>query len=121
MSSQQMVSSKITLVALSALLAYLGIAKFRQYQNQRQVEKQEQSLELQANALQSQNDKLSQQLQSVNSADYKEQVARELLGYKKQGEVVYGFSDAPATESQGQNSPAVTNNAQKWWSYFFGN
>jgi len=119
MYSKKVLSSKIILVALSALLAYLGILKFKQYRSQLQIAQQVQSLQQQANDLKTQNDKLGQELQSVNSTDYKEQVVREQLGYKKQGEVVYKFSDAPVAESQPQSKTTETSNFSKWWSYFF--
>ena len=116
MLSKQNLSSKFAIFCLVVLLAFLGNLKFRQWQSQRQIEQQMQSLEDQAGALQNKNKELSNSLEYLSSPSFKERVAREQLNLKKDGEQVYSFSDAPA--SQASDAQKVSN-AKKWWDYFF--
>ncbi len=119
MPSKQILSSTVGLIALTLLLLFLGDLKFRQYQSQKIVEAQTQSLQQQADALQKQNDQLNQSLQYLNSPDFKEQVARQQLNYKRQGEVVYGFSGSGTQAIQSQQAAPAESDSQKWWNYFF--
>src|SRR6185295_6005726 len=94
--SKKNISSKFALFCMLLLLLFLGDLKFRQWQSQRQIEKEKQALETQAAALQKKNDDLSSSLQYLSSPSFKERVARQQLDLKKEGEQVYSFSDAPA-------------------------
>ncbi|HYV33669.1 MAG TPA: septum formation initiator family protein [Candidatus Limnocylindria bacterium] len=118
MLSKQKISSKIAIVALLGLALFLGDLKFKQWQSQREIEKQAQSLVAQTDALQKKNDQLNQSLQYLNSTGAKEHVAREQLGYKKNGEVVYGFINVAPNTQDSQAAPKQ-DNVQKWWDYFF--
>lgn len=117
MLSKKNLSSKFAVFCLFLLLIFLGDLKFRQWQSQRQIDLQKQSLETQASALQKKNDDLAQSLEYLSSPSFKERVAREQLNLKKDGEQVYSFSDGPAA-SPGSGQDKVSN-AQKWWDYFF--
>jgi cell division protein FtsL len=117
MLSKKNLSTKFALFCLLLLLLFLGDLKFRQWQSQRQINQQKQSLEGQANELQQKNDELTQSLQYLSSPSFKERVAREQLNLKKDGEQVYSFSDGPT--SQPQSAQDKTSNAKKWWDYFF--
>ncbi len=120
MVSKQALSSKIAIVGLLGLLVFLGDLKYKQYKAQQQIEQQTASLQQQADSLQKKNDELNQSLQYLNSPDFKESVARQDLGLKKSGEVVYSFSNAQGGGSpQTQQAQTGASNFQKWWGYFF--
>ncbi len=112
------ISSKIAITALFVPLIFLGNIKFKQWQKQLQIAKAKQGLEEQADALEKKNRELSQSLRYLNSLSFKERVAREQLGLKKQDEQVYLFSEAPqvlgAVDSKQKQS-----NWKKWLDYFF--
>ncbi len=118
MLSKQAISSKAAILGLILLLAFLGFSKFRQWQHQREITKQKQTLVAQVEAQQKKSKELEQSLQYLNSPNFKEAVAREQLGLKKEGEQVYSFVDA-----QGGTVTTTTNekngNFIKWWDYFF--
>lgn len=114
-------SSKITIIGLCLLLIFFGDLKFKQYQNQRQIEQQRQSLQKQADDLQKKNNDLTQSLQYLNSDSFKERVARQQLGLKRTGEQVYAFTNAPAPAPADSNTQSSGGNLKKWWDYFFGN
>lgn len=121
MLSKQTLSSKITIAALLFLVVFLADLKFKQWQKQRQIEAEKQSLQRQADALQKKNDDLSQSLQYLNSPSFKERVAREQLDLKKAGEQVYSFSDSPQVAGAFSEPASGTGNIKKWWDYFFAN
>ena len=114
-------TANLTLILLAILLAVLGNLKYKQYQSQRLIAIEEENLQQQADTLQKQNDQLTQIFQKINSSDFKEQVARQQLSYKKQDEVVYGFSLGSAQAGQGGPSESAKSNFRKWWDYFFLN
>ena len=117
MLSKQTLSSKITLIFLALLLIFLAESKYRQWRSQKSIEAEKQNLQQQADALDKKNQELSQSLQYLNSASFRENIARQQLGLKKQGEQVYSFNDAPATDQTSASSRQ--NNPKKWWDYFF--
>ena len=118
MLNKQALSSKIAICGALVLLLFLSDLKYKQYKAQTEIEKQKQSLQAQADALQKKNDDLNQSLQYLNSASFKERIARQDLGLKKQDETVYSFGDAPAPSAPSQEQPKPSN-IQKWWNYFF--
>ena len=121
MKPKVLLSSKITIITLLALLLFLGSLKYRQWQGQQAIENLKISLEQQAGAAEKKNQELQQSISFLNSADFKERVARSELNLKKDGELVYNFS--PVSENSnsqaGAAAPSQTN-PQKWWNYFFG-
>jgi cell division protein FtsB len=119
MFSKQSLSSKIALCGLLALLVFLADLKYRQFKAQNEIASQEQSLQAQADVLQKKNDELNQSLQYLNSPDFKERVARQDLGLKKQGETVYNFGDPPPASNALANGEPKLSNLQKWRDYFF--
>lgn len=108
------------MVVLVVLLAFLANLKFRQYREQRAIEKLKNDLLEQQAALMQKNQELSNSITYLNSDEFKQQVARQQLNLQKNGELVYNFTKknvqltATPTEQQTQQS-----NAQKWWNYFF--
>lgn len=112
-------SSKIFITVLVILLALLVNVKYKQYRGQRDVEKLKSDLRAQAAAHEQKNQELTESLAYLNSESFKEQAARQQLNLKKEGEVVYSFSD-PALETVEAKKPETkTSNSQKWWDYFF--
>ena len=64
------------------------------------------------------NKDLAQSLQYFSSDSYKEKLAREQLGLKKEGEIVISFPaniNPPNDNSQAEE----LSNPQKWWQYLF--
>ena len=120
MVTKQNLTSKFAIFALLVLAVFLGNLKFKQFKNQVEIEKKTQSLQQQADALQKKNEDLSQSLQYLNSPSFKERVARQQLNLKKDGEMVYGFTENGSSTSEGQIA-VKTSNAKKWWDYFFTN
>lgn len=119
MLNKKLLSSKITLLGLVVLLAFLTNWKYKQLKNENQIEKQKQSLELQADQLQKKNSELTKSLEYLNSASFKESAARQQLDLKKQGEQVYTFSDAQVNPSRPIQNASPSGNAKKWLGYFF--
>jgi cell division protein FtsB len=115
---KQALTTKVAVFGLLALLLFLGDLKYKQWQSQKEIEKQKQNLLAQADQLQKKNDELNQSLEYLNSESFKERVARQQLNLKKQGETTYSFGDAPAPGGSNSSQPRVKN-AQKWWNYFF--
>ncbi|MDR3642959.1 MAG: septum formation initiator family protein [Candidatus Doudnabacteria bacterium] len=119
MFTKKTLTARASLIFLALLLCVLADLKYRQYQNQAAIKKQVDELSQQAAALDKQNSQLSDLLGKINTSDFREQVARQQLNYKKQGEVVYGFSGDPGgSPAAGQSAPAQSD-FRSWWSYFF--
>jgi cell division protein FtsB len=119
MFSKQALSSKITVAALFILLVFFAQLKYRQYLSQRQIETQKQTLLAQADSQQKKNNDLNQSLQYLNSSSFKEQVARQQLNLKKDGETVYTFGSPVGQSLPSASSEGPASNAKKWWDYFF--
>ena len=120
MKPKQLLSSKISIVGLVVLLALLTNLKYQQWKSDSGVQKLKQDLEQQLSAQQKKNQELSDSLSYLNSDDFKEQAARQQLNLKRDGEVVYDFTQADQGPAPGQAQQVQTGNPQKWWKYFFG-
>ena len=119
MFSKITLSSKLTIVLLLILAVFFADLRYKQYQQQKAIGAEEESLTQQADALQKKNDDLNQSLSYLNSDSFKERVARQQLDLKKDGEVVYNFSTAANTTTTVPLAQANTkSNTQKWWDYF---
>ncbi len=120
MTSKQILSSKFALGLLIVLLAILANSKYKQWQQARSIEKLKQDLLKQADVQQKKNQELTQSISFINSDNFKEQVARQQLNLKKDGEVVYNFTEGtPTTTPAVAGASIAATNPQKWWSYFF--
>lgn|SRR3989338_6020913 len=112
-------SSKIVLLGLVVLLGFLGSLKYRQWRDQKSIEKEKQSLQQQTDALEKKNKELENSLSYLNSSGFKERIARQQLNLKKTDEVVYGFSENGGNGDGGTgNSNDKVGNLAKWWNYF---
>lgn len=123
MSYKRLLSSKLVIGLLVILLAFLGNVKYRQWKIKQAIEKEKQDLSQQAANLEKKNTELSQSLSYLNSGGFKERVAREQLGLKKDGEQVFDFSSAgaPPADQAGTAGAGGQSNFQQWLNYFFGN
>jgi cell division protein FtsB len=123
MPSKINLTSKLTLGLLALLLIFLGRLKYQQYKNQQAIDREKQRLEQQISSLGKKNQDLSDSLSYLGSADFKERVARQQLNLKKDGEVVFGFSDNAAQAQSGalDSGQNAGPNYEKWIEYFFGN
>jgi cell division protein FtsB len=122
MHPKQIASSKIVVALLVVLLAFLTNIKYRQWREEQSVNKLRDDLLQQAATQQKKSQDLNNSLSYLNSNDFKEQVARQQLDLKKNGELVYNFTqnDATVNTSKPTQSTSKTNQ-EKWWQYFFGN
>ena len=115
-------TSKLTLLLLLGLAIFLGNIRYQQWKNQRAIEQEKQQLQDQVAAMSKKNQELSDSLSYLNSTDFKDRVARQQLNLKRNGEVVFGFTDAPPLTSPSASPVRVsgTSNYEKWLEYFFG-
>lgn len=114
-------TSKITLVLLLGLFVFVGKIKYQQYKSQKAIDREKRGLQQQISDLEDKNQNLSQSLTYLGSDDFKERMARQQLNLKKDGEVVFGFRDNPAQNSDNDSQDGSTApNYQKWIQYFFG-
>jgi cell division protein FtsB len=122
MTSKQILSSKFAVGLLIVILAFLVNSEYKQWRQTQAVKALKNDLLKQANLQNQKNQELADSINFINSDDFKEQVARQQLNLKKNGEVVYSFTpdqdEATGTE---QNTVAVAavSNPEKWWHYFF--
>jgi cell division protein FtsB len=121
MINKQALSSKITIVGLLILSAFLADWRYKQWVGEKIIQAKKQDLQQQADSLQKKNDELTQSLQYLSSDSFKEGVARQQLSLKKQGEQVYTFVDAAQTGQPQAPASSGGGNAKKWLDYFFGN
>jgi cell division protein DivIC len=120
MITKQTLSSKIAIVGLLILMVFLAELKFRQWKSQKQIETEKKNIQQQTDAVQKKNNDLNQSLEYLNSSNFKERVAREDLGLKKQGEIVYSFGNTSPQDNTIQSQQVTyDSNTKKWWNYFF--
>ena len=117
MNYKSLLSTKLAVVLLLGLVVFLANLRFQQWRAQRAIESEKQAIAAQAETLEKKNRDLNQSLSYLNTPDFKERVARQQLNLKKNGEVVYSFSEDQASSSPTQTKTA-SNNFQKWLEYF---
>jgi cell division protein FtsB len=121
MFSKITLSSKLTIALLVLSLALFGQLKFKQWKSQKAIEAEKENLYRQQQQLSKKNEDVNASLEFLKSADFKEKVARQQLNLKREGEVVYTFSEyqeAGAGQASAA-SPSKGSNIRKWWDYFF--
>lgn len=82
---------------------------------------EKEKLAQQMRSLQQKNQELSQSLSYLNSTSFKERVARQQLGLKKEGETVYNFTASGGKTLEEPSEQNERGNFEKWVEYFFGN
>ena len=122
MTYKQFVSSKIVIALLASFLLFLCYLKWQQYKSERAVDAEKQSLISQERSLEKKNDDLNQSLSYLSTPEFKERLARQQLNLKKDGEVVYNFSEK-TNEPDSTATPVSQDsgsNFKKWVNYFIG-
>lgn len=122
MNKKKILSSKATVVLLAVLLVLLGNAKYKQWKNQQNIEKEKLNIIAQAEQLEKKNAELKESLSYLDSVNFKERLARQQLNLKREGEVVFNFSEVSGVQdgldAKKRNNK---NNLQKWLEYFTSN
>ncbi len=112
-------SSKPFVALLVILLAVLTNLKYKQFKGQQQVEKLKNQIRDQAAQQEQKNKDLIESIAYLNTESFKEQAARKQLNLKKEGELVYSFSETRGEIIQTSPVGADVSNPRKWWNYFF--
>jgi cell division protein FtsB len=106
-------------VALVTLLFILmGAAFLTQVVPYRQIldsRNQVQTAREQLAALESENEVLSADVASLNTPEEIERLAREKLGYVREGEVAYVVLDPPGAEASAEPVPATDDSSDRTW------
>ncbi len=116
----KLLRSKMILLALAALLVFLGQLHLAQWQREREIDKLIAALTEQEQQLGQKNQQISDSLEYLQSPDFKERTAREQLELKREGEVVVRFQDQPQVLGAETASPEEPRgNLEKWLAYYF--
>lgn len=120
MNYKKILSNKFVFFLLIIVLASLGGLKYKQWQHQRAIDAEKQSLIEQTNKLEQKNQELKDSLAYIGSQDFKEKIARQQLNLKKQDEYVFNFSDnlVNGTSTDDLVVQVKKPNYQKWVEYF---
>jgi cell division protein FtsB len=111
-------------------LLFLVVIEYKQFRMRHTVQQEIADLSRQADQLQKNNQDLQSFVAYLQTDSYKQKAAREQLSMKKDGEVVYSFTDSANADGQVQgtitNQAATTasqnkaeSNTRKWWNYLF--
>ena len=114
----QIFHSRLFLGAVLIVLLVVFGLELNQWQQRRKVDAEIRHLQEEQAALEQRNNALQQSLQYFSSDTYKEKLAREQLGLKKEGEIVINFPPGGVADSGGKEA-TPSNNLQKWWEYIF--
>lgn len=112
----------IVLIGLICLAVFFGKVHFEQWEKRKQINNEIEALLSQERQLQQKNKDLSESLSYLTTSDYKEKIAKEQLHLKKDGELVYNFTEPQPTNNQNNQtnkSSSPGSRAEKWWLYFF--
>ena len=111
--------SKIFLTGVIIVLLGVFALELNQWQQRRKIDAEIEHLRREQADLESRNSALQQSLQYFSSDSYKEKLAREQLGLKKEGELVINFPSGGIPVSAPQEEAKPQTNPQKWWTYIF--
>lgn len=87
------VTKRFFVVTFCALLLYVGVTFFIQQQELNRLKAEQQELQQQTEDAAMEKDKLQHMLETAKTDAYIESVAREKLGWVKQGETRYVFKE----------------------------
>lgn len=115
---------RLLVAGLLVILVWLATMQYRQWQQERAIDRQIQSLESQQRTIISQNEELANSLRYFTTDAYAEQVAKTELNQKRDGEMVIQFGGAAdaaktAPETFDDSTPSGMKNVLAWWTYFF--
>ena len=119
MLSKNIITSNVFILVLVIFLGFVGNIKYKQYKQQKAIEKEKMFLVDQQNEALKKNQDLTRSLSYLTSQSFKERVARQELNMKKEGEIVYNFSEQREVSALPYAASLPMSNAQKWWNYFF--
>ncbi len=111
--------SKIFLAGVLIVLLGVFALELQQWQQRRKINAEINLLKQEQAELESRNNALQQSLQYFSSDSYKEKLAREQLGLKKEGELVINFPTFGIPTSKPEENIEPKTNPQKWWEYIF--
>ncbi len=120
---QKFFSAKLILLLLLVGVVVLGSIQYRQRTQRQGITGEIGQLQQQQRGLEQKNQELSDSLQYLTSAGYKDRIARQQLGLKKNGEVVYGFAAGTgdtAVVAPTNKAPSASH-LEAWWLYLFHN
>ncbi len=123
----KLLRNKTFVYAGIVFLLLMSVLEFRQWRLRANVQKEISDLNNQAEQIQKSNAELESFVSYLKTDSYKEKAAREQLSMKKDGEVVYSFTNqapaaaesASAQAGDAANPKPPQNNIGKWWQYFF--
>lgn len=110
--------SKITLLVILVVLLGVFALELQQWKQRRTIDNEINHLIQQQSELERHNQALEQSLHYFSTDNYKEKLAREQLGLKKEGEIVVNYPINGITAQQPENIQPK-NNPQKWWEFIF--
>lgn len=110
--------SKITLALILIVLMGVFGLELQQWKQRRDIDAEINHLIQQQAELQEHNQALEQSLHYFSTDNYKEKLAREQLGLKKDGEIVVNYPTNGIVEEKPKDIPQK-NNPQKWWEFIF--
>ncbi len=113
-------SSKIILIILFSSAIFFARQEYLQYKSQKKIENEKNKITGQIKELTEKNEQLKQSLTYLNSAGFKERLAREQLNLKKPDEQIFSFSESSAQTKDSSGNAQEKSNPQKWLAYFFG-
>lgn len=111
--------SKLFVTTVVIVLLGVFALELQQWQQRRKIDMEINKLISEQSDLEKRNKDLQESLKYFSSNEYKEKLAREQLGLKKDGEIVINFPDGGLVTKTKEVEPVPKNNLQKWWEYIF--
>lgn len=113
--------SKLFLAAVLIVLLGVFALELQQWLQRHKINTEISHLKQEQADLEARNNALQQSLQYFSSDTYKEKLAREQLGLKKEGEIVINFPANGISHNDEKEIQKPQPNPQKWWQYLFKN
>jgi cell division protein FtsB len=114
-------AGKVLVLALICSAAFLSYAKFRQWEEHRDLQKQLALLREEEKNVRTQNADLEKSLDLLSSDAAGERIARMQLNLKKEGEQAVVFLDPGEAKPAVAGVSTTKSNLRLWWEYFFLN
>lgn len=122
---RRILSSRLTLAAGLALIAFIGFGLVREINQRLTLNRERQALEAEIASLEGRNSELAQLIERLQRPEFAEEEARLKLGLKKPGEKVVRIINrnplsataAGQTNSDGQTAQSASV-PERWWNYF---
>ncbi len=111
--------SKLFMTGVVIVLIGVFTLELQQWQQRRKIDSEINHLKQEQADLEARNSALQQSLQYFSSDSYKEKLAREQLGLKKEGEIVINFPPEGTSQTESEQPAPPVSNPQKWWQYIF--